>query len=131
MVELYNMGISETTLKNMLEVNPEISELTKQEIIEKEEILKGINCSHEQILNIICSNPTFLSKTNEEINKLLSYLLEEGFTYLNILFDSNPYILNLEPFEIKKYIDDRVNNGEEKEEIIDDLDSNPYLFQEI
>ena len=131
MIELYNMGISDTTLKNMLEINPEIAELTKEEILEKIEILKEINCSKLQILSIISSNPLFLSKTNVEIIRLLNFLLGIGFETLNILIDSNPYILNLEQFEIKKYIDNRVNKGETIDEIIDDLDSNPYLFQDI
>lgn len=131
MIELYNIGISDTTLKNMIEINPEITELTNQEIIKKVEILKEINCNKSQILNIISSNPLFLSKTNGEIIKLLSFLTEMGFTSLNVLFDSNPYILNLEQFEIKNYINNRVSKGETIDEIIDDLDSNPYLFQEI
>ncbi len=131
MIEIYNMGISEATLKNMLEINPEIAELTSQDIIEKEEILKGINCSKLQVLNIISSNPLFLSKTNGDIIKLLNFLTDIGFTSLNILIDSNPYVLNLDPFEIKNYIDNRVSKGKTIDEIIDDLDSNPYLFQEI
>ena len=131
MIEPYNMEISDETLKSMIEINPEITELTNQEIIKKVEILKEINCSKTQILSIISSNPLFLSRGINEIIKLLSYLQEIGFTCLNILFDSNPYILNLEPFEIKKYINNRINQGENLDDIVDDLDSNPYLFQEI
>lgn len=131
MIELYNMKISDETLKSMIEINPEITELTNQEIIKKVEILKEINCSKTQILSIISSNPLFLSRGINEIIKLLSYLQEIGFTCFNILFDSNPYILNLEPFEIKKYINNRINQGENLDDIVDDLDSNPYLFQEI
>ena len=131
MIELYNIGISDGTLKSMIEINPEISELSDKEIIKKIEILKEINCNKTQILNIISSNPIFLSRGINEIIKLLSCLQEIGFTCLNILFDSNPYILNLEPFEIKKYINNRINQGEMLEDIVDDLDSNPYLFQEI
>ena len=131
MIELYNMGISDITLKNMIEINPEITELTNQEIINKVEILKGIDCSKSQVLNIISSNPLFLSKTNGEILKLLNFLTETGFTSLNILFDSNPYVLNLEQFEIENYINSRLSNGENIDEIVDALDSNPYLFQEI
>lgn len=131
MIEPYNMKISDETLKSMIEINPEITELTNQEIIKKVEILKEINCSKTQILSIISSNPLFLSRGINEIIKLLSYLQEIGFTCLNILFDSNPYILNLEPFEIKKYINNRINQGENLDDIVDDLDSNPYLFQEI
>ena len=131
MIEHYNMEISDETLKSMIEINPEITELTNQEMIKKVEILKEINCSKTQILSIISSNPLFLSRGINEIIKLLSYLQEIGFTCLNILFDSNPYILNLEPFEIKKYINNRINQGENLDDIVDDLDSNPYLFQEI
>ena len=131
MIELYNMGMSDITVKNMIEINPEITELTNQEIISKVEILKGIDCSKSQVLNIISSNPLFLSKTNGEILKLLNFLTETGFTSLNILFDSNPYVLNLEQFEIENYINSRLSNGENIDEIVDDLDSNPYLFQEI
>ena len=131
MIELYNIGISDITIKNMVEINPEIAELTNQEIIKKVKILKEVNCSKSQIVNIISSNPMFLSRGTEEISKLFSYLYKIGFDCLNILFDSNPYILNLDQFEIEKYIKGRIDHGELLEDIVDDLDSNPYLFQEI
>ena len=131
MEELYNIGISETTIKNMLEINPEIKEMTTDEIIKKKLVLKEVNCNDIQILNIISSNPMFLSRTNSDVVKLLNYLLDIGFETLNILFDSNPYILNLDVFEIEDYIVKRRNNGEQLEDIIDDMDSNPYLFSEI
>ena len=131
MEELYNLGISEVTIECMLEMNPEIKEMTINEIVQKEVILKEVNCSDIQVLNIISSNPMFLSRTNSDVIKLFNYLLNVGFETLNILFDSNPYILNLDVFEIEDYINKRRNNGEQLENIIDDLDSNPYLFSEI
>ena len=131
MEELYNLEISENTIKSMLEINPEIKELTNNEIIEKKQLLKSIGCSNIQITDIISSNPNYLTKINEEVIKLINYLKELKFTTLNILFDSNPYILNLEPFEIERYIENRKNNGEKLEDIVDDLDSNPYLFSDI
>ena len=70
-------------------------------------------------------------RTNEEIIKLISFLNQIGFDNLNILFDANPYILNLEPFEIKEYINKEVCNKKKLLVIIDELDSNPYLFNEI
>jgi hypothetical protein len=129
--ELYNLEISENTIKSMLEINPEIKELTNNEIIEKKQLLKSIGCSNIQITDIISSNPNYLTKINEEVIKLINYLKELKFTTLNILFDSNPYILDLEPFEIERYIENRKNNGEKLEDIVDDLDSNPYLFSDI
>ena len=131
MEELYRIGISENTIKNMLELVPTISEMSEKEIKEKELILKKINCDENQIINIISSNPTYLDKTNDIVLRLISKLKSYGFSMLNILFDSNPYILNLEVFEIENYINNRLDSGEELEDIIDDLDSNPILFNEI
>ena len=115
----------------MLEINNDIKDLSSQEIYEKEIILTNVNCTKNQMKNIISSNALFLTRTNEEIIQLINCLKKYRFDTLNILFDSNPYILNLEPFEIDNYINERINNGEELDDIIDDLDSNPYLFEEM
>ena len=131
MEELYKIGINENTIKNMLELVPYISEMSEKEIKEKEIILKKVNCDENQVINIISSNPMYLDRTNDGVLKLISKLKSYGFSMLNILFDSNPYILNLEVFEIENYINDRLNDGEMLEDIIDDLDSNPILFNEI
>ena len=131
MEELINLGISNNTIKCMIELNPNIKTISNEEVLSKIQLLKFVNCSDRQIMNIISSNPLYLEKTNEKISELFNYLLEIGFKTLNILFDSNPYILNLDSFEIKKYIESRISNGEMVEDIVDDLDSNPYLFQEL
>ena len=70
-------------------------------------------------------------KEKNLIIKLINKLKEYGFSTLNILLDSNPYILNLEVFEIEKYINYRLNNGERLEDIIDDLESNPIILSEL
>ena len=131
MEELYNLGISYTTLKEMIEINSEILEMSNDEIIIKKEILNNIGCSDSQILNIISSNALMLSRTNTSLICLINYLKQLGFDNLNILFDSNPYILNLEQFEIKNYIEDRISKGDLLDEIIADLDTNPWLFNEM
>ena len=131
MEELFNLGISDTTIKCMIELNPNIKEMSSEQIKEKEIILEKLNCSSNQIRNIISSNALYLDRTNDEVIKLINTLIKYNFKTLNILFDSNPFILNLEPFEIENYIQNRINNGEILEDIIDDLDSNPYLFNEL
>jgi len=131
MIELYNMGISDNTIKNMIDLVPEIKDISSSEILEKKELLEKIKCTDYQMMNIISSNPQYLNRTNSEIINLIQKLNSLGFDTLNILFDSNPYILNLDPFEIDNYINIRLSNGELIEDIVDDLETNTYLFNEI
>lgn len=131
MEELYRIGISEVTIKSMIELEPSICEISVQEIKEKEIILEKINCNENQIINIISSNPMYLDRMNDDVLKLINKLKSYGFSMLNILFDSNPYILNLDAFEIENYINSRLNNNEKLEDIVDDLDANPLLFNEM
>lgn len=128
MQELFNLGLSDETIKNMYELNPDMED---KDILEKKYILEEIKCSNNQIRNIISSNVLFISKLNTDVINLINCLYSYGFDNLNILFDANPYILNLDVFEIENYIKKRQENGELLEEIVEDLDSNPYLFNEM
>ena len=128
---LKNLEISEKTINQMIEACPNIKELSEREILEKIEILKKINCNNIQIRNIVSSNPMYLDRSNTDVNKLIEKMNEVGFSTLNILFDGNPYILNLDAFEIENYIKERQKKGELLEDIVDDMESNLYVFQEI
>lgn len=130
MREIYNLDLCEDTIKCMLDIVPSIINISDGEVIEKEAILKMVGCTDTEVSNIIGSNPEFLIASTESILKLITKLKSYGFTLLNILFDSNPYILNIDYKDIEKYINGRLKN-EELEDIIDDLDSNPILFNDI
>lgn len=131
MKELLKLGFSECTIDEMLNQNPNIKDITYEELYQKIDILKNIGCSEEQVLNIIGSNPMYLDRSNNDVIKLLAFLDKLGFSVLSILIDSNPYILNLDVFEIDDYVKSRLSNGELLEDIVDDLDTNAYLFNEI
>ena len=128
---LKNLGISEKTINEMEEICPNIKELTREEIEQKIENLKELNCNEIQIRNIISSNAMYLDRSNTDIYKLIQKLEELGFDTLNILFDGNPYILNLDAFEIENYIKARQEDGELLEDIVDEMSSNPYMFEEV
>lgn len=131
MLELLNLGINDNELKKMLDLEPYIKDLTKDEIIKHIELLNQINCSNMQIINIISVNPTYLINSLNDILKLIKLLNNYGFNHLNFLFDANPFILNLDLYQIDNYINNKLKNGEIIEDIVDDLDSNPNLFNEM
>ena len=128
---LKKIGISEKTINQMEEICPNIKDLTNEEVLSKIEILKNINCDDIQIRNIVSSNAMYLDKSNTDINKLINELRKLGFDNLDLLFDGNPNILNLDDFEVRKYIKDRERNGELLEDIVDDMSSNLFIFEEI
>lgn len=130
MEELFDLGIDDNTIKDMIELNSEIMNMDKNDIKSKIIFLDSIGCNQRQIRDIISSNALFLSRSNEDLINLVKCLNKYSFKCLNILFDSNPYILNIDSYEIDNYINNRISN-EALEDIIDDLETNPYLFNEM
>lgn len=128
---LYDVGINDINIKSMINMCPNLINLSKSEIENKVNILESIGCNKKHIKNIIISNPFYLDKITEDILKLIKRLKELGFDTLNILFDSNPYILNLDIYEIDNYVDSETRQGKSVEQIVDNLSSNPILFNEM
>lgn len=125
---LFNLGINEKEIMNIKEF---IREEDKHDLINNIELLKNIGCDTASIKNIIIGNPLFIQRSYNDINKLISYLQELGFTYINLLLDSYPSFLNKDAFEIKNYINNKISNGELLEDVIDEIDSNPTVVDEV
>ena len=128
---LKKLEISDNTINQMIEICPNIEELSEISILKKIEILKNENCDKIEIRNVISSNPFYLDRSDTDIEKLIKKMKEFGFSELNLLFDGNPYILNLDDFEIENYINKRKESGELLEDIVDDMSSNLIIFNEI
>ena len=128
---LIKMGISEKTIKEMEEICPNIKNLSEKELLQKIKILSDVNCDSVQIRNIISSNAVYLDRSNTDIEKLINKLQELGFENLDLIFDGNPYVLNLDGFEIERYIKDKEKKGEILEDIVDEMSSKLLLFNEI
>lgn len=131
MLELYSIGIKEEDLNFILEQIPSISEISNKEIEEKIEILKLLECNENMIRNIITSNPNYLTRFNSDIINLIRKLTSLGITSLNLFFDSNPFFLNKDAFEIDDYIKERLKLGLSINDIIEQLETNSYVIDEI
>ena len=91
----------------------------------------GIDKDTLDILNKKYSTELFdLSCNKKEIVKIIKYLRDIGISSLYLLFDMHPYLLNKDAFEIRNYVNDRINRGELLEDIVDDIESNPYIIEE-
>lgn len=122
--------ISAQDFKIMLEINPEIPELDYEDIFYNLDILKAIDCSDLIIKNIIVSNPLYLSRDKEDVIALIAKLKSLNFSTLKFLFDANPFLLNKDVYEINEYIKNKLNENKSLEEIVEELELNPYLIDE-
>lgn len=130
MLELYNLGLSDGEIKDMIEICPEILQLSKEEIHNNIDLLKRLECNERYIKNIIISNPFYLNRTIDDITKLINKFIQIGVTNIDMLLDSNPFILNKDAYEIDEYIDIEKNEGKNLEDIVNEFESNPYIIDE-
>ena len=128
---LFEFGFEEKEILDMINQFIDLKLLSKEEVLSKIAILKRLGCKDRHIKNILDSNPYYLCRSDSDIIKLINYLKDIKFDCIYLLLDSNPYILNLEFFEVNNYINTMLNNGALLEDIVDNLDSNPYLFNEM
>lgn len=91
---LVRFGFSIEDIKNMMDSNQQIEKLDEQTIKEIIKILKDINCTEEEIKNILITNPFCLNIDINTIKELIRELKDLNIKKLNILFNSNPYLLN-------------------------------------
>ncbi len=118
MVEfLLELGIDEKDIKNIVEMNKDLVDY--EDYKKNVEMLKVIGCDDKEIKNIVISNPNFIIRSNSDIVKLIKEFINLGFKNLNILFDSNPYLLNLDDFELKKFFQKKKKEGLNDDDIID------------
>ena len=90
-------------------------------------LLKDIGCSLNSIKNILSCNPFYLTRGLNSIKKLLNKFYELGFSYLYILFDSNPYILNKSDTDLEELYNQKISEGLTKNEVLDFIQYNMFF----
>lgn len=123
MNELLLFGINEEEIKEINEKSNVLKEVTDKEIKDRINLLREINCEDKIIKNIIISNPDYLNRSVDDILKLIKKLLELNIERIDITFDSNPWLLNKDDFEIDEFIKDKKESGMDYEDILDLIDS--------
>lgn len=130
MKTLYEFGLTDSDIKDMIEICPTIINLSDDEINRNIEILKQIDCQEEHIINILTSNPFYLDRNSDDIINLINTLKHYNISNINLLFDTNPFLLNKNDYEIDNYIEQEKKLGKSIDDIIDLLESNPYIIDE-
>ena len=130
MLNLYNLGITDEELLELLEQNNKVIKLTEEDLLISINILKNIGCNDLQIKDIIITNPWYLTRSYDDTINLINKLTEIGIKNLNNLFDNYPLLLNKDDFEIQEFVDKCLKNNMDKNDIIDIIENNPYMIGE-
>lgn len=128
---LIEFGITSQELDEMFETNPMLEYLNEEEINNNVLFLKSLKCEDLHIRNIIICNPFYLNRSISDLQKLVSKLINIGLTDLNLLFDTNPFLLNKDAFEIDEFVKEKQKLGINLESIACLIDSNPYVIDEF
>ena len=129
---LKELEMEDQDIKNILSMDIDFDSFDINDVKGNIELLKLFGFSLKEIKNIVIANPMFLNNMKKDTLDLLNYLKEElNITYLNLLFDSNPFLLSKEKFEIKEFVNKQEKEGLTKEDIKDLIESNPYVIDEV
>lgn len=115
---LIRYGFSVEEIKNIMNTNEDINNITDKDINSIIELLEKYNCKINHIKNIIITNPFLLTREIDEIEKSISALLDIT-DRVEILLDTNPFLLNIGERDINSTIRRLYNEGLKKEDIID------------
>ena len=124
MDSLIRFGFTIDEINILMDTNEDISLVSDNDVNEIIKLLKDNNCSNDIIKNIFICNPFIITNSIIDINIVIDKLKELGFKNINLLFDSNPYILNMSDKLIEKLYNKKKEEGLNKEEIIDFISYN-------
>lgn len=130
MFELFNIGIDEQNVKFMIESNPNIKDMTDEEIIDRMELLKQLGCDELKIKNILIGNPWYLDRCITDVVASINKLSEIGLTRLDLMVNDNPMLLNVDVFEIEDFIERKLEEGYDMDDILDMIDENSNVIVE-
>ncbi|MBQ6323925.1 MAG: hypothetical protein IJI22_03735 [Bacilli bacterium] len=116
---LIRFGFSIEDIKNMMDTNIYINSVSDTNVKKLIDILEKCDCTTVQIRDILLCNPFYLNQEINTVKETIKYLEKFGFKKLNILFGTNPYLLNLNCLEISEIINTLKDKKASVEEIID------------
>lgn len=121
---LIRFGFTIEEINILMDTNEDISLVSDSDVNEVINLLKNNNCSIDTIKNIFICNPFTITNNINDTIKLIDKLKELGFKNINLLFDSNPYILNISDKTIEKLYNKKKDEGLNKDEIMDFISYN-------
>ena len=100
---LIRYGFSVEEIKNIMNSNEDINNITDHDINKIIKLLEECNCKINHIKNIIITNPFLLTREYDEIVKTIN-ILDKNLKNVFLVLDTNPFILNITDRDIELLI---------------------------
>ncbi len=114
---LNKIGLDETEIENIYEVNTNINFVLDEDIEEVIKYLKNYGLEDENIAEIAKQNPWILTESFERMKYLEKYYEKVGLTEFGELLKRHPIAMSINPAKVKKVIANMTADGKSKEEI--------------
>lgn len=125
---LLELGFSKDKIKTMVDENPDIENVSTDDLQKKVNFLRGLNIKETEIVEVIYQNPQYLTNSDDNLVKVIILLKEIGCKNIHWIIIGNSDILNLHVFELKTVIKNMIESG--VEDITETLEENPMLINE-
>ena len=120
---LYNLDISEKEIMEMIRNNKELLFLDAEKIKEVIYFLVKCGCTQKNIRNIIVANPYCFGRDVSDMEEVVGKIKGLGINDIDMFLENNPWLLSKDGFEIDEFITEKQNEGIEKEDILDMLET--------
>ena len=100
---LIRYGFSVDEIKNIMNTNEEINDVSDKDINNIIALLEKYGCKINHIKNIIITNPFVLTKEIDELEKTI-IVLKSISSNIEILIDTNPFLLNMNERDINSLV---------------------------
>lgn len=120
---LYNLDISEKEIMEMIRNNKELLFLDDEKIKEVIYFLVKCGCTQKNIRNIIVANPYCFGRDVSDMEEAVDKIKGLGINDIDMFLENNPWFLSKDGFEIDEFITEKKNEGMEKEDILDMLET--------
>ena len=114
---LIRYGFSVDEIKNIMNTNEEINNVSDKDINNIITLLEKNGCKINHIKNIIITNPFVLTREIDELEKTILVLINIT-DFVELLLDTNPFLLNMSDRDINSLIK---NLGLSKNDLLDYL----------
>lgn len=117
-------------IDKLLEIHPEIKYQSKDQIRKILKFLADQNCTNQIMRNVINTNPFLLTRDIGELEELKEKLESYEITHLEKVYDTYPFILLKNAYEIDTFFFQKMKEGIGEEEARKILEEEPYRMEE-